>query len=372
MKIGFDAKRAFFNTSGLGNYSRNLLNALITFFPQHHYYLYTPSGYKSTLYNPEAPAEIREPVRWWDRTFPALWRSGSIVRQITADKPDLYHGLSAELPISIEKTGIPSLVTIHDLIFLRYPALYSPADRMIYTRKAKNACRQATRIIAISKQTRDDLVEFLNINPERIDIVYQSCHPEYFLQTNSQRKKEVKSQYNLPDQYILYVGTIEERKNLLGLIQARERANMNIPLVVAGRPRKYAQKVREYIRNHRLRDVIFLNNIDVHDLPVLYQMASVFVYPSFFEGFGIPIIEALASGVPVITSVGGCFSEPGGPGTLYVNPHDPGEIGNALKKVLEDSKLREEMVKRGREHVTLFSPEQTARSMMHLYEKVLL
>ncbi|NOY38482.1 MAG: glycosyltransferase family 4 protein [Chlorobi bacterium] len=369
MTIGFEAKRVFFNYSGLGNYSRNLIDALVRYFPGHKYLLYTPPGYQPGIFQPEKPAEIRFPEKWSEKKIPALWRSLTLSKQVKRDNIDLFHGLSAELPGGIIKTGIPSIVTIHDLIFLRYPGLYPYVDRKIYQKKANTACKNATRIIAISEQTKDDITHFLNIDTEKIDIAYQSCHEQFFRITDNDTRLTVTEKYNLPSTYILYVGTIEERKNLLGLVKAIEMAKPGISLVVAGKPRKYAREVKKYIQTHRTGEVIFIESVDFRDLPALYQMASLFVYPSFFEGFGIPIIEALVSGVPVITSRDGCFAEAGGPGSRYVDPHSPESIAEAIKEIISDHALRNKMIQEGRQYVSRFSPHAAASSIIDIYEK---
>ena len=184
MRIGFDAKRAFVNASGLGNYSRNLLNALHQYANEFQPVLYTPE-IKTHLLKNQQRFEIHTPDNLLSKFFKPLWRSYG-ARRLKKHKIDLFHGLSNELPQGIHKTGIPSVVTVHDLIFLRFPEFYSFIDRKIYYNKVKYACQSAHKIIAISQQTKDDIIRFFDIDPVKIEIIHQPVsetffHPDYRL-----------------------------------------------------------------------------------------------------------------------------------------------------------------------------------------------
>jgi glycosyltransferase involved in cell wall biosynthesis len=371
MRIGFDAKRAFNNQSGLGNYSRNLLSALHSRYPDISYILYTPDIKKNLFDLTGKNFELRTPVKTFHRIFPSVWRSFAISGELVKDKPDIYHGLSHELPSGIERSGVKSVVTIHDLIFIRYPALYSYIDRYIYMKKFQFACKEADRIIAVSRQTADDIVEFFRIDPGKIDVIYQSCNPCFITDTDDKRKQSVRQKYRLPDRYILNVGNIEERKNSLTLIKAVHSAKIDLPVVIIGRKTKYYKLVKKYINDHRLTNIHIHDTISNEELPSIYQMADIFIYPSLFEGFGIPIIESLFSGTPVITSKGGCFSEAGGPDSFYINPLDHEEMAAAIKKILSDISLRRKMIESGYRHAKNFTPEKAADNVMHVYKSII-
>ncbi len=371
MKIGFDAKRAFFNTSGLGNYCRGTINQLLQYYPENEYILYTPSLKNSIHFKGKDKADIITPENTADRLFPSIWRSSRMSRRLQSDRLNLFHGLSNELPKGIHKTGIPSVVTIHDLIIFRHPGFYRFFDRKIYLAKFRYCSKVANKIIATSEQTKKDVIRFLNVNEEKISVVYQGCDPAYYLNVDDEIKIKIREKYSLPGQYLLMVGTIEERKNLLGVIKAIDQNKIDMPLVVIGKPTPYLEIVKAYIASHHLKHIYFYHNVPNNDLPALYQMATVFVYPSQFEGFGIPVLEALASGMPVITSKKGCFSEVGGKASLYVNPNEPDEIGEALKKVLTDEALQETMKKEGLEHAKKFSEEEVAKNTMGVYKEVI-
>lgn len=367
MNIGFDAKRVFHNATGLGNYSRDVLRVLHRHRPEHVYHAYTPrpgplpfeiSGDRFLVRGPRGPL---------GRALPALWRARGIVRDLRADGIRLFHGLSNELPLGIERAGIASAVTIHDLIFERFPELYSPVDRRIYSAKARSAVARADVVIAISEQTRSDLVERYGVAPGRIRVVYQTCHEAFRGEVAPERLREVAARLELPGTFLLAVGTIERRKNLLLVLRALAGLP-GVPLVAVGRPTPYAEELHAFARAHGLEGrVRLLSGVSTADLAALYRLATVAVYPSIFEGFGIPIVEALFSGTPVVTTRGGCFAEAGGPGSAYVDPHDPEELRAVLAGLLADPERREAMRAAGLRHAARFSEEAIAEALFGAY-----
>jgi glycosyltransferase involved in cell wall biosynthesis len=371
MRIGFDAKRFFLNYTGLGNYSRNLVYALSKYYPGEGYYLYTPSTGKTVLENPDPNLVVVKPEGIINKVFHKYWRSVNISDMLERDNIDVYHGLSCELPVNTAEYKYKKVVTVHDLIFIRNPKQYKPWDRAIYKRKTEYAARNADVVVAISKETKNELVNVLNIDPGRIEVVYQSCNPIFYQAATEEKKGEVQRKYNLPSDYILSVGTIQERKNQLALIKAVQLGNIDLPVVFIGKKTRYYRHLRKYIQRYNMRNIFFQDNVSNADLPSLYQMSSIFAYVSFTEGFGIPIIEALHSGVPVITSRGGCFEEAGGDGAVYCDPDNPGQIAEALKSVLADNQKKEALVAAGREHISGFTDEMQASRMVEIYNKLL-
>ena len=369
MRIGFDAKRAFFNTSGLGNYSREVIRSLSKYYPDETYILYAPSCKDKINFETENNVDFSTPGKW-HKAFKSYWRSFLLTQQLKDEKIDLYHGLSAELPKNIQKTNVRSVVTVHDLIFVRYPSLYHSIDRRIYLQKTQYACDVANAIIAISEQTKKDLVEFLKAKEDKVQVVYQTCKPIFYSQVSEDLKRKIKERYNLPQQYLLYVGTIEERKNLLQIIKAVNEHHIDIPVVVVGKQRKYFREVENYVRTHQMEGKIFFyHDLNPEDLPAIFQMAELFVYPSVFEGFGIPIIEALYSKTPVITSKGGCFPEAGGPDSIYIDPDNVEELAHAISGVLGDSELKTSMCGKGYQYVQKFSDRIQAEQIMKIYRQ---
>jgi len=370
MRIGFDAKRAYNNYSGLGNYSRYIIANICRFYPENEYFLYTPGIPDEDLFNEPDRTRIRQPEGIWHSTG-SLWRSFRVSHLLNMDAIDLFHGLSNELPQGIHKNRVRSVITLHDLIFMERPELYKPFDRKIYEKKVFYGTRVADRIIAASEQTKQDIIRFLNVDESRITVVYQGCHRQFYRRVSSESMHSIRQQFALPEQYLLYVGTIEERKNLLKVVQALHQGKIDYPLVVVGKKTAYFNQVKQYIDNKGMSNVYFLDQVQASDLPAIYQSSSGFIYPSAYEGFGIPILEALNSGVPVITSRGGCLEETAGKGGLLIDPNDQEEMIHAIRLVLEDSALRDRLVREGGAHALKFREEQTIPSLYNVYLKCL-
>lgn len=372
MKIGYDAKRAFYNNTGLGNYSRWLIKGFASLNPANMVYVYTPKAKANPRLNFIGNFPNIRTVTPKSKWFTSWWRSRGIVKDLLRDGINLYHGLSHELPSGIDQTGIRSVVTVHDLIFMRYPKQFGPVNYRIYLAKVKHACKVADKIIAISQKTKDDLIELLGIDSGKIEVVYQGCDPVFALEQTAAQKSAVKDKYNLPETFILSVGTIEERKNLLLTVKALQNVNNGTPLVVVGKETKYAEEVKNYLTANNLSNrVIFLKDVTFAELPAVYQLATVFVYPSRYEGFGIPVLEALNSGLPVIAATGSCLEEAGGPDSLYVNPDDDTNLAAKINQVLEDSRLRQTMITKGRAYAASFTDDKLSLQLTRLYQNIL-
>lgn len=369
MKLGFDAKRAFLNRTGLGNYSRWLIDALQKHYADNEYFLYTP-GTNLKIYDPEITPKlvVRTPA---PSVVKSWWRRKGIVTDLKRDHVDIYHGLSHELPIGVNNGGIKTVVTIHDVIVLRFPEYFKLLDRLIYKNKLKHACKVADRIVAISEQTKRDTVELLGVNPARIEVIYQSCDDAFGIKATPEQITEAQATHQLPTKYLLTVGTIEERKNLLLIAKALKQVK-DIPLVVIGKPTPYLEVVKAYLQQNKLSDrVIFLHQVPFAHLPAIYQQAACLIYPSRYEGFGIPVLEAITSGVPVIAATGSCLEEAGGPDSLYVSPDNHSDLAEKINLVLNDETLREKMIAKGLAYSRNFDDRKLAAQYMALYQKLL-
>ena len=368
MRIGFDAKRAFNNHRGLGNYSRDTIRIMSSSFPENQHFLYTPKIDRSILFDCPDNAKIILPTNKIDRSLSALWRSFGIVSEIKKNDIDVFHGLSHELPWGIEKTKTRSIVTMHDLIFVRQPELYPFFDRKMYKIKYFHSCQIADKVIAISEQTKQDLIELANVDESKIHVVYQGCSPIFQHKCSDERKQHVRQKYNLPENFMLNVGAVEKRKNQMLILKAMKANNIDLPLVIVGKETEYAKTLHDFIVSNNLqKKVLMLHHVDFQDFPTIYQSASLFIYPSLSEGFGIPVIEALHSNVPVITSNQACLKESGGTGSHYVSPTDETDLANAIEKILCDQNLQQEMIGKGKEHVKKFSDATIAKSLMDIY-----
>ncbi|MEA1873984.1 MAG: glycosyltransferase family 1 protein [Bacteroidota bacterium] len=370
MRIGFDAKRAFYNRSGLGNYSRDTINSLMKYYSEHDYFLYTPKKKNPIAFGLKRDARIVQP-KGISRFYQSYWRSMTLGSEISRDKLDIYHGLSNELPANIVHSETRKVVTIHDLIFMRYPELYKSVDREIYQQKFFEACLAADKVIAISKQTKADIVSFFHIPENKIEVIYQGCNPIFYEQKSKEEIDKCLIKHKIPEKYILSVGTLEQRKNALHVLEGLKQSGLDIPVVFIGKSTSYVKVLQYYIRENNMENqVVFRHNVPSADLPAIYQAAKIFIYPSLFEGFGIPILEALNSGTPVITNKYGCFLEAGGDAAIYVNPNHPEEIGESIQKIIESPQKAESMKQKGLKYAKNFSQEKIARQLIDLYKSL--
>lgn len=367
MKIGYEAKRIFHNYSGLGNYSRNLLNSLSTFFGENDYYLYNPQKGPISFGTKESNLhEVRS--EYTNPLLANLWRQKLVTKKVFQDGVDVFHGLSHELPQGLKKKGIPSVVTIHDLIFIHKPELYKALDRKIYTLKVKAACAQADKIVAASEQTMQHLIKYLEIPAKKIEVIYQSCNPLYWEEHSEKIKKQTLAKYNLPEEFLLFVGTLEERKNIDKLLESAQK--LKLPLVLIGRKTDFWTRIS---KNPKHPHLIFTPEVkDNTELSHIYQAAKLFVYPSYFEGFGIPVLEAMASKTPVITSNKSSLPEVAGPEGILVDPQNQSEIQNAIQMVWESEGLRNKMRKNSYKFASdKFKDDVIAKQWHDLYQSLL-
>ena len=377
MNIAFDAKRITNNATGLGNYSRFVLEALTEYRPENRYLLYSPSIGRPELYRElleHRSVQLHTPHRALAFLGGSLWRNYSIPRLVREAKVDLFHGLSNELPLGLYRAQrVGTVVTIHDLAFIRYPQYYKPIDRLLYRRKYGASARAADHVITVSEQTRRDVIDIFGVEEERVTTVYQGCS-ERFAQIQPEEVAAARQALRLPQRYMLFVGSIEERKNLLLAVEAlAQLQDKELHLVAVGRRTPYVQQVLDRARRLGvLSRLHLLHQVGATYLPGIYGGAEVFVYPSRFEGFGIPIIEALNSGIPVIGATGSCLEEAGGPTSLYTDPDNADMLASLIDRVLIDISLRRLMIDEGRSYVERFTPKRIARDLSQVYEQVML
>ena len=365
LKIGFDAKRIVRNGTGLGSYGRTLVNDLAAY------------PLELCLYAPDQGRDqLRQQIRQQENVtfcYPApshlpfskaLWRSRGIVSDLRRDGIQVFHGLSGELPIGIRKSGIKSVVTIHDLIFLRHPEFYHWIDTKIYAWKFRQTLREADHIIAISECTKRDIMEYGGdlISEDRISLIYQSCAPKFTVSQSAAPR----------ERYILSVGSIEARKNILLAVKALPYLPDDVKLVMVGKHTPYTDEVSAYAEkaglSHRIQ---LMHGVSDEELPKLYAEAEAFVYPSRYEGFGIPIIEAISCGLPVVACTGSCLEEAGGPDSLYVDPDDAQAMAQAIRQVLRGAEGRERRIENSQRYIKRFAGNDVAGQVAELYRSLL-
>jgi glycosyltransferase involved in cell wall biosynthesis len=380
MHIGFDGKRIFQNQTGLGNYARSLVQGLATQYPQHQYSLFAPK--QTAMFDAEKYSNItiQLPATFIDKKLPGLWRRSRMVKDIAAAKLTIFHGLSNELPAGIEKIKVKSVITVHDLIFERYPETYHWDQRYTHRWKMKKSCQVANAVIAASIQTKKDLQQYYQIPADKIFVCYQNCNPLFQQLITEKEKLHIKIKYNLPDQFFLFVSSITQRKNLITACRALLllKDSVSIPLVVIGDGKKDKALVKDFINSNGLQQrVIFLNELPVAneagfaqslDFPAIYQQAFALIYPSFFEGFGIPLLEAMWSGLPVISSNASCLPEVGGDAVLYFSPDDAAALSHQMQQLIANPALHQSLKEKGFIQAAHFTAANHAEAVMNVYK----
>jgi len=367
MRIGLDAKRLFFNHTGLGNFSRTLLKHLIDVAPEHQYLLFSPKA--------PSPQEIPDFVHSagleiiYPKRKSPLWRLKGIVSDLKTHQVDVYHGMSHEIPIGLTKAGIPSVVTMHDLIWIPYLQYYPWLDRQLYQWKYQRSAKEATRLVAISTHTQRDLIQYFKVPKEKIEVIYQGIHPRFW----QEPKPSEGTPLDVPDTYMLYVGSLTERKQAILILEAMAQipeAN-RLPLVVVGKGKAYEAQFRDRIQQLRLEHwVYFMGFISDENLPQLYRRARMTIYPSAYEGFGLPIVESLACGTPVITTSFSALPEAGGAGALYMDQLDANALARFILELSQNEATYKTLQEVGREHARQFDNKAAARAYVSVYEEV--
>lgn len=364
MRIGFDAKRLYNNFTDLGNHSRTTIDILTAEFPEHEYFLYTPKVRLNGTTLPYLEKMGCLTVQPKGMMRGSAWRTYELVKDMKRDGIEVFHGLSNEMPVGLFHSGIASVVTIHDVAFRMFPDLYHWHDRKIYDMKWQYACNHADRIICISECTKRDVLEFYNVPEHKVEVVYQPVSPLFYQPIERKQTKP----------YMLYVGTINSMKNLLGVVKAMELMpeDVKLPLFVVGGGGSYKKKVQQYIAEKKMEKwFVWFDMVDKTELQRLYTDAQLFVYPSFYEGFGLPVVEAQLCGCPVVTSNVSSLPEAGGPWAQKADPNNPEDICTKMMALLTDEELRQKTIEGARNYASeTFSPHQLARQLMGVYEKI--
>jgi glycosyltransferase involved in cell wall biosynthesis len=360
MKIAFDAKRALNNHTGLGNYARIFLNALMRDFPENNYLLFTPKITDSLFHELRGNFKVLFPESLFEKTFHPLWRSFGVKNKLAGERVNIYHGLSNELPYAAA-SGYKTVVTIHDLIFLKHKEQYPLFDRRVYEAKTKYAVRHADKIVAVSAETRKDLIEVYGVPEKKIAVIYPAADPVFYAANPIKQKPKTK--------YILNVGSFVSRKNQLKLVEAyaiiANQIEEELWLVGSG---KMESEIINLVAKKGLQGrVKIIKTAANTELPVLYSQASVFVYPSLFEGFGMPIVESLFSKTPVITTGGGAMEEAAGKDSLFIDPRSAQDIAAKILMVLNNASIGHLMISKGYEHALTMTDKIMAQKMIELY-----
>jgi len=352
MKIGIDVQSTLGRKTGIGLYTRNLLHALRCVAPQHEYVELSWGRTK----------ELRTDQRIW-------WQQVELPRKARSAAVEVLHVTGFDAP---RWRPCPTVLTVHDLIGLLFPSNFPPISRFYWSYWLPRTVRWADQIIVDSESTKRDLIRLLSIPSECIEVVYLGVNKSFRPIEEQAKLEALRRKYSLPPDIVLYIGTIEPRKGLDTLITAYSllAAEISHHLVITGKKGWYTESLFRQVEALGLRErVHFTDYVADEDLPGLYNLANLFVYPSRYEGFGLPPLEAMACGVPVVCSNAASLSEVVGDAALLVPP-DVEALAAAMHRVLNDESLQVEMRVKGLERAQRFTWEETARRVVKIYENM--
>jgi len=377
VRIGFDISHSVGQRSGLGSYSIGLLKGLARVATEEELLAYSffyerfPAGWRQAKLPNAANVKLNDP-ELPERLLRRKLRAGGLKAESLWGDVDIIHSNANVAPL-LEHSRL--VFTVFDTTIYLFPELHTAWNYDLVNRNLHSAARNAAALIAISQQTREDLQRFLHVPDDRVTVVYGAADERFHVQVGPEEIERVKRKHNIQGEYILAVGTLEPRKNLVRLVLAFRKLvekGCRHRLVLAGQRGWLNDELYNVIAGERLGDKVqFTGYVDDNDLPPLYSGASVFAYPSLYEGFGLPLIEALACGAPTVTSKRSSLPEVAGNAALLVNPEDEDEIADALLRLIEDHALREDLSMRAREQSRRFSWEQSAREALAVYKRVM-
>jgi glycosyltransferase involved in cell wall biosynthesis len=367
MRIGIDARPLVGGQrTGVGNYVYGLIQQLPDIAPEHDYFLYSNRPILDRLPDTYVRRHASSTLGRWSGF---LWLLIEIGRAAARDNLDVFWSTATLLPPGIPNT-VRKVVTVYDFVWLRFPETMKASNLWLHRFTAERAIRNCDRMIAISRSTGSDVTHFLGIPSERIRLVYPGISEAYKLQDPVSAATQFANKFNIPPRYMAAVGTIEPRKNLGLLVRAlkllKQNGRLNCPLVIAGTKGWKNSLLNQQIQDARLseNDIKFLGYVPDEDLPLFYAGAQVFLFPSLYEGFGIPPLEAMACGTPVIASDAQPMPEVLGDAAILEPPCSPERFAEAISSVLTDARLRCSMRERGQQRVREFSWKQSTRQLL--------
>jgi glycosyltransferase involved in cell wall biosynthesis len=377
MRIGIDARLLTYRR-GMGNFVYNLLTELVKLPGDEQYILYV-DDMRAAQCAPQGPRFVVK--RLWSKIYP-VWEQVSLPLAITRDRLDVLHCPANTAPLFLPK-HIKLALTIHDVMYAlpksvlpHSPCVYQRVGRMYYYLFARLAVKRAACVMTVSEHSRNDLSRVFHLSTKHIRVVYEAGNPICHQFEGMSLVDEVKERKSITGRYIFALGALDPRKNTLGVLQSlvRFRAFSALPiqLVIAGLAGDAKSQFAALAGDMGLRkQVVLLEFISEQELAALYNGADVFVYPSLYEGFGMPVLEAMACGTPVITSSAGSIPEVAGNAALFIDPYDPSAIAEAILRVINDVGLREQMIGLGLEQARKFSWNRTAQQVLKVYRECL-
>lgn len=372
MQCAIDGRYIQDHFPGIGRYTCNLIDALARVAPDDTFVVLHNPALRNTRYDVDALAHHPN-IELRDADIPTFslreqWQIPAALRRV---RTEVYHSPYYIMPYL---PGCTTIVTIHDLVPLRYPFYFTPIQRLIFNATIRLAVHAAQKVITVSSASADDLLSLLRVPRERVVEIAEAADPAFTPQSR-ETIDAVRARHQLPESYILYVGSNKPHKNLVRLVNAFAHVRQCVPhtpLVIAGQwDARYTAAERRAADWGLGDSVRWLANVPSADLPALYAGATLFVFPSEYEGFGLPALEAMACGAPVVCSNAASLPEVVGDAAILVNPRDVGEIAVAMERVLCDAALRDELRAKSLARAAQFSWERTARETLRVYESLI-
>lgn len=374
MRIGLDLRPFLKEETGIGVYFKNLLYSLAQIDQKNEYFLFSAS-WKDRFPREKVPyfsgvsfQDFRFPVGLMDKFWYTIqWPTLDVLFH---SRLDLTH---SPTPLVLPTRG-KKIVTIHDLFFWDHSRLTDEHTQRTFLKRAFHSLRQADGVIVVSRFVKDEVLKKFALDEAKVKVIYHGVPSQFLSKMPLSQEKAVREKFKLPAEFIMYVGTIEPRKNLTTLIQALRVVHDEhgrIPLVIVGRKGTDFQNVMTSVRQNNLESgVRILDYISDEEVRVLYSLASVFVLPSWYEGFGIPLLEAMASDVAVVCSEASALPEVAQDAALYFDPYKPDDAADCIIRVLRDESLRDQLIARGRERIKDFRWEKAAAETLQFYQTV--
>ncbi len=372
MRIGIDASALPPKPVGAGNYIIELVRAIHTLESRHEFIIFAQQHGRELIGSPR-----RDGFEWicLPNHSPArrlIWEQTGFPTLLKEQRIDLLHSLHYTRPLRL---ACQSIVTFHDMTFFLFPHLHTRAKRIFFPLMIRLSARSADALIADSESTRQDAIQILGLPPKKITTVPLGVRPEFRPVHDEALKSTVRARYHLPEKFLLFVGLVEPRKNLPLLLKSYRRVaeqGNHLPLVVVGRKGWMYEQVTGMIASLGLTGAVHLTGyIPPEDLPIVYNLAEVFIYPSLYEGFGLPPLEALACGTPVITTAISSMPEHIGQAGLLIPPGDEDALTQAMIRLLNDREFKSRLSVLGPQQAAQFTWTRTARETMQVYENVL-
>lgn len=374
MRIAIDLSPALHQKAGLGRYARTLAEHLVTQDTASEYIAFAYGRFEDAALPPALRALPRASVPLDARPWRmGVWGAHALGIGLDRYMPrvDVFHATEHLLPYVKHARTV---FTLHDLIFRLYPEYHLPVNHWFLRNAMPYFLRRADAIIAVSECTRQDAVRFYRVPPDKVTVIYEGVNPTLRPETDLDRVRAARQRYAGGNPFILFLGTLEPRKNIPALVDAvRALAARGLPhrLVIAGRRGWLYQGIFDHVRATGMQDAVeFLDYVPDADLPALFAACDAFVFPSLYEGFGLPPLEAMACGAPVVCSNTSALPEVVGDAALLVNPQSTSEIVAAVERVLTDPARRADMIGRGLQQAARFSWERAARETRAVYERV--